>query len=401
MDSERISIHVIVMGGGGGHFATYDALRAIVEQRNLPWDLSATDMNDIVARLVDKGKAIEVHSLMGTSAPETYTQMQKNGWTWLQPMMIYLYKFLIALNFKAGVQIMEEVWQELKPDLVVSLVPLYQKVLWDSLQEALPGTDLVTIFTDFADCPPAFWIEPKAKNYLVCGTAKAVEQAENLGVEQARIIKTSGLIVHPRFYESNSLNRGEHRQKLGLEPDCLTAVVLFGGNGSKLMLDIASRLEKFADKLQIIFLCGRNEMIAEELRSRQNHQKWFITTFTDDIPYYMHLADFFIGKPGNVSLSEALVMKLPVIVEQNWTTLPQERYATQWVQQQEMGLVVSSFGDIETAVKQFLIPENFARYRNNVTALDNRAVFEIPDILQNILAGSLKIQAPELLEQKQ
>ncbi len=45
----------------------------------------------------------------------------------------------------------------------------------------------------------------------------------------------------------------------------------------------------------------------------------------------MHASDFFIGKPGPGSISEALAMKLPVIVERNAWTLPQERYNADWV----------------------------------------------------------------------
>ena len=53
-----------------------------------------------------------------------------------------------------------------------------------------------------------------------------------------------------------------------------------------------------------------------------------------EIPRYMQLADYFIGKPGPGSISEAVFMRLPVIVNCNAWTLPQERYNTVWVRQQ-------------------------------------------------------------------
>ena len=40
----------------------------------------------------------------------------------------------------------------------------------------------------------------------------------------------------------------------------------------------------------------------------------------------MQLADFFIGKPGPGSISEAVQQGLPVIVVDNAWTMPQERY---------------------------------------------------------------------------
>ena len=60
----------------------------------------------------------------------------------------------------------------------------------------------------------------------------------------------------------------------------------------------------------------------------------------DQIPYFMSLSDFFIGKPGPGSISEALAMKLPVIVERNSWTLPQERYNADWVLEKDVGIVV-------------------------------------------------------------
>jgi hypothetical protein len=53
----------------------------------------------------------------------------------------------------------------------------------------------------------------------------------------------------------------------------------------------------------------------------------------------MRCADFFIGKPGPGSLSEAVQMGLPVLVTRNAWTMPQERWNTEWVQAQGVGVV--------------------------------------------------------------
>ncbi|MFN6568080.1 MGDG synthase family glycosyltransferase [Dendronalium sp. ChiSLP03b] len=395
---KKILINIIVGKGGGGHYATYNALRSIIERQKLPWHLNVTDIDEIADSLSERKKTANAYKLLGFSGHELYNLMLKSGWTWIWPLKMRLSQLLLRLNYDLGVRFFENYWREQQPDLVISLVTMCNKGLGESLQRVQPGTPLVTIMIDFADFPPAFWIEPKTDNYVVCGTEKAVEQARDLGVKPERIIKTSGMVIHPRFYEPMCSDRRIERQRLGLDPDCPTGIVLFGGHGSKVMLEIAKRLECFQQKLQLIFLCGRNQELALALRENPGMQKRFVTTFTEDIPYYMHLADFFIGKPGPGSISEALVMKLPVIVERNFATLIHERYNTDWIQQQEVGLVIPSFRNIAVAVEQFLQPENFARYRANVAAVDNRAVFEIPDILQKILATSYKTTVAEALE---
>lgn len=102
----------------------------------------------------------------------------------------------------------------------------------------------------------------------------------------------------------------------------------------------------------------------------------------------MQLADFFIGKPGPGSVAEALAMSLPVIVERNAWTLPQERYNTEWVTEHRAGLVVRSFEHIVGAVSTLI--ENLPEYRRNVAGTDNRALFEAVDILKTIAEGQMK-----------
>ena len=400
---KKVSIEVLVLRGGGGHYATYNALRAVIQQQKLPWELNVIYADAIAKSLKEQSKALDISQLLGTISDKFYDYIQKNGWGWIHLLTIHLHKLLIRLKHNLDVSLLESHWREQQPDLVISVVPFHDKALWESLQKAKLDTPVVTILTDFADCPPAYWIEPKTKNYLVCGTQKAVEQARDLGVDREHIIKTSGLVIHPRFYqpilcglsEAEALReRRLERQRLGLDPDCMTGLVLFGANGSKVMLNIAKRLECFQDRLQLIFLCGRNEKVALSLREHKSIQKRLVVTFTENIPYYMHLADFFIGKPGNVSISEALVMNLPVIVERNFLTLPQERYAADWIQEREVGITIPSFRNIRQAVEKLIEPKNFARYRANAAAINNRAVFEIPDILNKVMTPK---ERPQIL----
>ena len=111
--------------------------------------------------------------------------------------------------------------------------------------------------------------------------------------------------------------------------------------------------------------------------------------FTRDIPYYMELADFFIGKPGPGSISEALAKRLPVIVQRNAWTLAQERYNADWIEELGVGLVVRSFpAEIFDRVRMLLAPENYHRFRERAQRMSNFAVYEIPDLLESILSNS-------------
>ena len=101
----------------------------------------------------------------------------------------------------------------------------------------------------------------------------------------------------------------------------------------------------------------------------------------------MHLSDFLSGKPGPGSISEAVAMRLPVIVECNAWTLPQERYNCDWVLERGAGLVLPNFRGIRAAVAKLL--GHLDGYRAKVAKIENRAVFEIPEILGRILERTL------------
>ena len=270
------------------------------------------------------------------------------------------------------------------PDMVVSLVPHFNRALRESFDKAFPGRPFVTVLTDLADYPGHFWME-RQRQYLVCGTERAVEQARALGHSEEAIFKTSGMILHPRFYEPEPPDRIEERRKLGLDPHLPTGIVLFGGYGTSKMLKILRQIDRSPLAVQLILICGRNEKLAQALRREKTRIPIHVEGFTTKIPFYMALSDFFIGKPGPGSISEALAKRLPVIIDCNAWTLPQERYNAQWVREKEVGMVVQNHRQVASAVAELLKPGQLARFRERAAIMQNRAVFEIPRIFEKIL----------------
>jgi 1,2-diacylglycerol 3-beta-galactosyltransferase len=107
--------------------------------------------------------------------------------------------------------------------------------------------------------------------------------------------------------------------------------------------------------------------------------------FTREVHKLMRAADFLIGKPGPGSIAEAMVRGLPVLIECNAWTLPQERYNAQWVEEMRVGIVLKSFREVVAGVKRMMDPAKLQEFRKNVAALENRAIFEIPEILAKLL----------------
>ena len=376
-------IDFIYFDAGGGHRSAAMALQQVIAQQGRPWAIRMVNLQEQLDNL-DIFRRIT-----GIRLQDYYNLLLKKGWTIGSGELLKGLHVLIRLFQPALVRMLTDFWRAGQPDMVVSLIPNFNRALKLSLEAALPGTPLVTILTDIADYPPRFWIE-RQQQYLICGSDRAVAQARELGHADRFVFRASGMILNPRFYAPIEADRSAERQRLGLDPQWPTGLVLFGGEGSAAMLEIARRLERAAQPLQLILICGRNQKLAATLRAMPrampSRMPMFVEGFTREVPYYMHLSDFFIGKPGPGSISEAIAMKLPVIVERNAWNLPQERYNCEWVREQDVGLVLRNFRGIAAAVKELLEPATYARMRANAAAQSNRAVFEIPDMLESILS---------------
>ena len=371
-------VDLVYVEAGGGHKAAATALGEVIRSQQRPWDVRLFNFTQ------ELGSLDVVKKLTGRGVEDIYNILLKNGWTLGTKQLMQGMHLLIWLYENKQVAMLRDKWVANTPDMVVSLIPHFNRALKRGIELANPKAPFVTIITDLADIPPRVWIE-RQQQYVICGTDKAAEQAYSFGHAKDRVFRVSGMILRPAFYEAAPIDRKAEREKLGLSTDVPTGVVLFGGEGSRAMVDIARRLGESGLKLQLILMHGRNEKLGARLRELKLPFPVHVQGFTSEVPKFMQMADFMIGKPGPGSISEALAMKLPIIVDLNAWTMPQERYNAAWLEENRLGIVVKNWGDIVSAVSRLLAPGELDGYRERTALIQNRAVFEITDILAEIL----------------
>lgn len=368
-------IDLIYFNAGGGHRAAATALESVIQVQQRPWQ----------PRLVNLFEVLDRNQLFrkttGMNPEDYYNARLARGWTMGLAQELKLLQALIRLGHATMVKQLRRHWRRTQPHLVVSLVPNFNRAMYSALSQALPSVAYVTILTDIADYPPHFWIEPHQAQHFICGSRKAVEQARATACADAQIHATSGMIIRPDFYATRQVDRRAELKRLGLDSQRPVGLVMFGGHGSKAMATIARQLHD----TQLILICGHNSALADKLRAMPSSTPRCVLGFTQDIQLYMQLSDFFIGKPGPGSISEALQQRLPVIVVRNGSTMPQERYNTDWVRENNVGIVLKSFDAIDAGVAE--LQQRRQELDVNIGKLQNRALFEIPDILAKILEG--------------
>jgi UDP-N-acetylglucosamine:LPS N-acetylglucosamine transferase len=377
-----MQIDFVYFNAGGGHRATALALQQAIAEQRRGWQVNLLNLSETIDPQGGFRRSV------GLSMEDFYNLRLRKGWTAGLAQELKLLQALIKMLHKPMLKSLAQHWAHTEPDMVVSLVPNFNRVMMDAVRSALPGVPYVTVMTDLADHPPTFWRDDQ---YLICGSEHACNQALQAGHAPERTFLTSGMVLKPAFYSPLADDREARQRALGLDPDRPTGVVMFGGHGSQQMLRIARSL----GDVQLLLMCGRNEALAESLRALRRNAPHAVVGFTDDVCNTLRLGDFFVGKPGPGALSEAVHLGLPVITFLNRSTLPQERYNAQWVRDQGLGEVVASLADVPAVAQKILA--DLPRYWAATRAVNNRAVFEVPQILSDILVTHEVLRAPHQL----
>ena len=188
----------IYFDAGGGHRAAADALRQVMERQERPFEIRMVNLQELLDGLDVFRK------VTGLRLEDCYNLMLKKGWTLGSAQLTAGMHLVIRLFHGQQVRMLTAFWRRSRPDLVVSLVPNFNRALFESLQVALPGVPMATVLTDIADYPPHFWMERQPQHWI-CGSDKAVEQALAMGHAEAMVHRVSGMILNPQFYDIEAL----------------------------------------------------------------------------------------------------------------------------------------------------------------------------------------------------
>jgi processive 1,2-diacylglycerol beta-glucosyltransferase len=161
---------------------------------------------------------------------------------------------------------------------------------------------LICVVTDFD--VHRIWLAKNVDCYTVaCELTK--EKLKSFGVPESKIAVT-GIPTDEKF--SAPQNRAELRAKLGLDKSMFTVLIATGSFGIGPIEEILSYLKD----IQCVVICGNNQKLTQKLSSVATaHVK--ILGFVNNMNEYMVASDVLITKPGGLSISEALVVGLPLI----------------------------------------------------------------------------------------
>ena len=214
-----------------------------------------------------------------------------------------------ALTMLSTIKI-KRLFREFKPDIVVCTHAFAAGILSllkekDMIDFHIP---LASIITDF-DCHIS-WVQPFVDYYFAADTMMRFECTEK-GIPK-RKIHFYGIPIRAEFakeYDKESL-----KEEFGLD-DRPVVLVMGGGKGLGNLLEATEIILENNKECQILAVAGQNKLLHDRLTELgESHSNLTTFGFTSKIPQLMAVCDFVITKPGGLTVSEALAMRLPIII---------------------------------------------------------------------------------------
>ena len=195
--------------------------------------------------------------------------------------------------------------REVQPDLIVHTHFVAPAVL----SRKRPVVPEAVVVTDYG--AHNFWLQRGVGRYFVATEETAAHLLQS-GVEGERV-RVSGIPISERFSQLPTKAAARADLNLGADRDILLLNV--SGFSRDVLVRLLESLKLSRYPLTAVVICGRSTKFLELARNLTAEHEGAVTFrlegFTGDMPSYMAAADLLVGKPGGLTVSEALAAGLP------------------------------------------------------------------------------------------
>jgi processive 1,2-diacylglycerol beta-glucosyltransferase len=306
MVKRETKILLLSVSAGAGHTRAAESLRAFAQEHPAGVTASHLDVMDYVPATFRK-LYTDLYIEFVTSKPALWGylyRMTDEADPASLPQKIR--RAVERLNCRA---LLAEI-ARYRPDAIICTHFLPAELLSREIRRGRVQTPVWVQVTDFD--LHSMWIVPGMSGYFAASDEIAWRMRTR-GVP-AESVHVSGIPVMPAF--GHHLDRAACAAEFGLDPNRLTFLMMSGGAGLAGLETLAARLLEMDVDFQLIALAGRNEAMLASLQAlaAQHPGRLFPQGFTHHVERLMACADLVITKPGGLTTSECLAMRLPMIV---------------------------------------------------------------------------------------
>jgi processive 1,2-diacylglycerol beta-glucosyltransferase len=386
IQSPKKKILILSSKGGYGHTAASLAIQEIFKDR---YQFSVV-------------YPIEEVNRFGIQSGENfYNLLLKNEWirttnflsNRLAPLLFQIKKEQVESSIDA--HLLRE-----SPDLILSLVPFINYPASEAARKLNIPYLLVTTDNDLTN-----WVfglhrvkHPSFRITIGRDHAKTRGLLIKNNIKDS-VIETTGLPIHPSFFKTK--DELEIKKEFGIPAGKPVICIMMGGAGGCGSYDYVMELRKMAMPLHAIVCTGNNRQLYLKLQELSKNHPVSLTVlqFTDKVASLMQVSNLIITKPGPGTTNEAMIRKLPILIDNTNSSLAWERVNREIVVRERIGRVIHSVEEIRLWVPKFLhdpIVKEKIRQAYNSLVIPPFAQ-NLERIMEAMLASSVKTPLAQFL----
>lgn len=292
---------------GSGHLKTAEAVRLYAERHRSDIKVREVDYLKYLGPAVDKiisGGYVNIVKLLPMLYGKLYNGAKDTK-----------LKKLVEILDTMSLSKMAELISEVKPDAVLCTHPFPLETL--SILKARESLDLplVATITDYTVHPK--WIYGNVDAYIVPNDDFVLDLVQK-GISVERV-HPLGIPVGEGFSNISQYEKDSFINELGLDEGVPTVLIMSGGFGLINISETFRDVMSSSKNLQVIACAGKNEEMISSLEKiyseMDTDNKAVIMGYTDKVNLLMSISDVIITKPGGLTVTEAMHMRLPIVIK--------------------------------------------------------------------------------------
>ncbi|QZY56389.1 MGDG synthase family glycosyltransferase [Crassaminicella profunda] len=197
--------------------------------------------------------------------------------------------------------------QENQPDIIIATHPFVVNIIGELKRKGKISIPFMSIVTDYK--AHQTYIHEKVDAYITGSDYTKIGMIKK-GVKEERIFPY-GIPIRKEFFIC-SIDKKKNKE------DIFTLLLMGGSMGLKAMEKVLKNIMSSNNKIKIITVCGNNKKLKKKIEKKYQgkfkNKEVFVYGFTKNIPELMEISDVIITKPGGLTVSEAIVKNIPMII---------------------------------------------------------------------------------------
>lgn len=349
---------------GGGHNKAANNLKNKLMEEN--YKVEIVDVLKETSEKVDN-LMIESYLAIINKTPDLYGVLYKtsNSFTQSLNQSILTKPFSSFLSNK-----LIPIVEELQPDIIIGTHVFAIRIVEYLKSKEIFNGQFISIITDYITHKMYY---SSAVDYYIVASEFTKDKMVAQGLKKDRIL-TYGIPIDDEF-----------KVKVSKKREGFNILTMFGALGMDDFSDYIMPLLEIAEDVKMTMVCGKNEELKEKLSHKYslfiNQGRLEIIGYTTEINKLMEEHQIIITKPGGLTVTEAIIKNIPIVVP--FFIPGQEQENLEFLIEEEIGVFAEDVDGIVKEVKKFYKnPRKIEYMSENMKELSNN--FSVENIINLI-----------------